>query len=110
MDAPKPLNIEIFLNKFDLKYKDENINCMLYIENKVNLKIRCQSNKNENFELFEKSFNLSDFKNMNKYFKMFDNCEELGKDLIELSKQNKISIQNIDNSKGILSLCIHKSF
>jgi len=107
MDAPKPLNIEIFLNKFDLKYKDENINCMLYLENKVNLKIRCQSNKNENFELFEKSFNLSDFKNMNKYFKMFDNCEELGKDLIELSKQNKISIQNIDNSKGILSLCIH---
>ena len=44
---------------------------------------------------------------MNKYFKMFDNCEEIGKDFIELSKQNKISIQNIDNSKGILSLCIH---
>ena len=107
MEAPKPTNAEYFLNKFDLKYKDENINCMIFLINNIYLKIRCQSNKNENFELYEKSFNLSDFRNMNKYFKMFDNCEEIGKDLIDLYKDNKISIKNIDNSEGILLLCIH---
>ncbi len=107
MEAPKPSNIEDFLNKFDLKYQDENINCMIFLVNKEYLKIRCQSNRNENFEIFENSFNLSDFKNVNKYFKMFDNCEEMGKDLIALSKENKISIKKIDDSKGILLLCIN---
>ena len=112
MEAPKPTNTEYFLNKFDLKYKDENINCMIFLINNIYLKIRCQSNKNDDDNVLQ--FLLNDIINNKNYSVGFDilnndidkiNLDKISKSenqILELlSKEGIIKIykQNLQNKK-----------
>ena len=51
-------------------------------------------------------FNLADFQNMNKNFRIYDIIDELANDLIYYIKENQLRIINIQNNKLILELTI----
>ena len=56
------------------------------------------------YEKYENELNLNYFKKLNKYFKMFDNINELENDLIAINKENNIEIANVSNNEIILQL------
>lgn len=55
---------------------------------------------------YEGVFNLADFQNMNKNFRIYDIIDELANDLIYYIKENQLRIINIQNNKLILELTI----
>ena len=58
---------------------------------------------NDKGNCYEKELNLFDLQKINKYFKMFNNSNELENDLFELCKNKNIQIIN---KEEILTLCI----
>ena len=104
METPLPKNTEKNIINIDLSYNNKKYCLIINTINEETIKfISKNKNINEN-EKYEKEFNLEDFKNMNKYFKMFDNINELEKDLIPLIKENNVEIFNITKNEFKLSL------
>ena len=104
METPLPKNTEKNIINIDLSYNNKTYCLSINIINEEIIKF-ISKNKNFNeYEKYEKEFNLEDFKNMNKYFKMFDNINELEKDLIPLIKENNVEIFNITKNECKLSL------
>lgn len=54
------------------------------------------------YEKYKNELNLNYFKKLNKYFKMFDNINELENDLIAINKENNIEIANVSKNEIIL--------
>ena len=108
MEAPKPItslgnnenNENNFLN-FNLIFNNNTFQCLFYDINNENIKINIISENNK----YEIKLSFIEFKNINKYFKMFDTIKELENDLIGLSNSKKIEISNIHNKE--LDLCIN---
>ena len=105
MEAAEPIMtpskiIEIKFLELNLIFNNINYECCFYeLDEKIKINIIVDKVKYENIIL------LNEFKNLNKYFKMFDNLKELKKDLIGLSNSKKIEIINI--SENEILLCIN---
>ena len=54
------------------------------------------------YEKYKNELNLNYIKKLNKYFKMFDNINELENDLIDINKENNIEIANVSKNEIIL--------
>ena len=85
------------LIEFSLAFNEKAYNCSLkeINGNKVKL-ILVQSNLP--FHIYEREFDLYDFQNLNKNFRIYDNFEELKIDLISYIKQKKVIISSIENN------------
>ena len=105
MDAPNPFTSicseedseVINLLKFELKNNDITYKCDL---NKVGdsiieFIIFDKNNK------FQNQFNLQDFINKNRYFRIFESLKELTDDLINIIKDKKIEIESITDDNII---------
>ena len=108
MDAPNPIKKEKPKHEktiFSFNYEFNNINYSVIIlksnENSFKFIVR---NMNDKGNCYEKELNFLDFQKTNKYFKMFDNSNELENDLFELCKKKNIQI--INKEEEILTLCI----
>ena len=108
MDAPNPIKKEKPKNEktiFSFNYEFNNINYSIIIlksdENNFKFIVR---NMNDKGNCYEKELNLFDLQKINKYFKMFDNSNELENDLFELCKNKNIQI--INQEEEIITLCI----
>ena len=89
----------------NLTYGSKNYRCYFtsisgFKEEKIKIRIFSE----DFLDKYEKELNFIDFKNLNKYFKLFDNLKELQNNLIELNNSKKIKIKKI--SKTSLDLCI----
>jgi hypothetical protein len=108
MEAPKPImitsrdNIENNFLNFNLFFNSTEYECSFFDINNEKIKITIKLNNNHN--KFEAILNFNDFKELNKYFKMFDTLKELENDLIGLYNSKKIEISNV--SENNLNLCI----
>ena len=105
MEAPIPItsfeNIEkIFLN-FNLIFNNIIYQCSFCEKNNAKIRINVISGKDK----YETELSFIEFKNTNKYFKMFDTIKELENDLKGLSNSKKIDISNIFENR--LDLCIN---
>ena len=83
-------------NKYDFSLIDID-NCKIKI---VTNKINTEENNTSKYEVI---LELDNLKNINKYFKMFDDYDEFKNDFIELCKKN-IKINSIDNSEIVLTI------
>ena len=105
MEAPKPImtpeNSENNFMNFNLTFNKNDYECIFYDINNEKIKIIIKSENNK----YQNILSFNDFKNLNKYFRMFDSLKELENDLIGLYNSQKIEISNIfENS---LNLCIN---
>ena len=110
METPQPLSIEIKkdkeeINLINFNLENQKYNCDLYMinENLISFKIKDNTNKSNKYE---KKYNLSDFKNMNKYFKMFDTLKELNEELIGMIKEKNLEFESCNDNNIILKLNI----
>ena len=105
MNAVKPPTIivteEDFLD-FSLTFNSINYRCYFTNVNGKKIKIRIFSE--EFSEKYEKELNLIDLKNLNKYFKLFDNLKEVQNNLVELKNSKNIKISKVSETN--LDLCI----
>ena len=101
-DAKIKDNIETNLLEFSLKFNEKDYNCSLKEigDRYLKLIVKFDSQK------YEGVFNLADFQNMNKNFRIYDIIDELANDLIYYIKENQLKIINIQNNKLILELTI----
>ena len=115
MDAPipfyettkKPTNFEEEKNLLDftLQLNKKAYNGSLKHIQGDKIKITITSS-NYIFQMYEKEFNLYDFQNINRNFKVYDNINEIENDLIDYIKQNKIKITEVNKNKITLELTI----
>lgn len=96
---------EIFLITFNLE--NERYNCDMYIINEKVIKFLIVDNNNK-MNKYEKEYTLADFISINKYFKMFDDMEELSNELIEIIKEKKIKFVSCQDNNFILQININK--
>ena len=105
METPNPISIKInetiFLN-INLIFNSNSYSIDFYDINNEIIKIIAFSNNSKKY-IFTSYF--KDFKQLNKYFKMFDTLKELEYDLIGLNKSKKIEIIKITETG--LNLCIN---
>jgi len=97
-------NKEITLMAFELENNGINYQCDMSMVNGDKIKFIIFDKKNK-FNKYEQKFSLSDFININKYFKMFDSLKELGDELIGIIKDKKIEIENCEYNN--ITLKIH---
>ena len=105
MEAPNPIskkiNETIFLN-ISLIFNSNSYNIDFYDINNEIIEIIAFPN---DFNKFIFTSNFKDFKQLNKYFKMFDTLKELEDDLIGLHKSRKIEIIKVTESA--INICIN---
>ena len=105
MEAAEPIMtpskiIETKFLNLNLIFNNINYECCFYeLNEKIKIDIMVDKVKYENI------INFNEFKNLNKYFRMFDNLKELEQDLIGLSNSKKIEIINV--SENEILLCIN---
>ena len=107
MESSKPIitpeKIEHNFLNFNLFFNAINYNCNFIDINTEKIKITISSS--DDFNKYEKILSFKDFRNLNKYFKMFDTLKELENDLEGLNNSQKIQISNVLDSN--LNLCIN---
>jgi len=107
MESSKPIitpeKIEHNFLNFNLTFNAINYNCNFVDINTEKIKITI--NSSDDFNKYEKIISFKDFRNLNKYFKMFDTLKELENDLEGLNNSQKIQISNVLDSN--LNLCIN---
>ena len=86
---------------FNLSYNTISYNFSFYDINNEKIRINTISNDSK----YENELNFIKFKELNKYFKMFDSLKELEDDLIGLNKSGKIEILNVSEKK--IDICIN---
>ena len=91
------INIELLLNKKIFYFSIVKINA-----NKLKF-ILTNKDDNNNIE-YKNEYNFQNFLIMNKYFKMFDNINDLVKDLITLIKDNNLEIINYSDDEIVLGI------
>ena len=96
-------NKETILMAFELDNNGIKYLCDLIMINEDIIKINI-SDKENKLNTYEKELNLSDFININKYFKIFDSLKELVEELINIIKDKKIEIENCKNNIIILKI------
>ena len=105
MEAPIPItsfeNIEKIFLSFNLVFNNIIYQCSFCEINNENFRINVISGKDK----YETELSFIEFKNLNKYFKMFDTIKGLENDLKGLSDSKKIDISNIFENR--LDLCIN---
>ena len=77
MEAPKPImtpeNSENNFMNFNLTFNKNDYECIFYDINNEKIKIIIKSENNK----YQNILSFNDFKNLNKYFRMFDSIKEL---------------------------------
>ena len=105
--TPNPNDFEEEKNllDFSLKFNEKSYNCSIkeIKENKIKI-IMILSNYP--FQIYENEFNLYNFHNLNRNFRIYDNIKECTNDLISYIKQNKIRITDVQKKEIILELDI----
>ena len=101
-DNKTPDNDEKNLFDFSLKFNEKDYNCSLKEigDRYLKLIVKFDSQK------YEGVFNLADFQNMNKNFRIYDVIDELANDLINYINKKRLKIINIQNNKLLLELTI----
>ena len=90
-------------HSIDLAFKDKQFKLTLILNlTKIQFSLLSKDIINENIYLNELQSNT--FGSLSKYFKMFDNLEEIFDNLVELSKNNKILIDSISKDSSIVIL------
>jgi hypothetical protein len=105
MDDNKPISLdkkEINFLKMNSIFNSKNYNIDFYDINSEKIKINVMSN---DFGKFTYTSNFKDFKQLNKYFKMFDTLKELEDGLIGLNQSKRIEIVNATEST--INICIN---
>ena len=90
---------------FSLKINEQLYNCSFKEIDGSKIKIIAILS-NYPFHIFVNEFNLYDFQNMNRNFRIYDNINELANDLIGYIKENKIRISDIKKNKLTIELNI----
>ena len=103
MKTPEMTSSETKIMESTLSYNSNKYTCSFYNINEEKIKIVLISK--DYLLKYQNEYNFTDFRKINKYFKMFDNIKELEADLIGLNNLQKIEISNI--SETIISLCIN---
>ena len=96
---------EILLITFNLEH--ERYHCDMHIINETIIKFLIVDNNNKTNK-YEKDYTLDDFININKYFKMFDNIEELSNELIEIINEKEIEFVSCQDNNFILQFYINR--
>ena len=96
-DEKNIFNTEILYNEISYTFSINKFN-----EDK--LKFIILNKKSKDTKKYYNIFSLDDFKKMNKYFKMFDDLNELENDLINTIKENNIEITNIIEKEILINL------
>lgn len=119
METPEPDNIEINLLKKDLLFNNKQFNLNMEKINEDTIKLIILNNSN-GCDKYEGEYNFKNFQLLNKYFKMFNNFDELINDLIEIIQENNIEITNetdneifinvkvMSRKDNIVKLCLKK--
>ena len=87
--------------KYLYRFNKYNFKCSFCDINNENIKIIFLSDKNK----FETELSFTEFKLLNRYFKMSETIKELENDLIELNRANKFEISELSENK--LNFCIY---
>ena len=96
-DEKNIFNTEILYNEISYTFSINKFN-----EDK--LKFIILNKKSKETKKYYNIFSLDDFKKMNKYFKMFDDLNELENDLINTIKENNIEITNIIEKEILINI------
>ena len=96
-DEKNIFNKEILYNEISYTFSINKFN-----EDK--LKFIILNKKSKDTKKYYNIFSLDDFKKMNKYFKMFDDLNELENDLINTIKENNIEIKNIIEKEILINI------
>ena len=96
-DEKNIFNTEILYNEISYTFSINKFN-----EDKLKFIILNKNSKDT--KKYYNIFSLDDFKKMNKYFKMFDDLNELENDLINTIKENNIEITNIIEKEILINI------
>ena len=99
---PKIIEEKNLLN-FSLFFNEKSYKCSVKEIEESNIKI-VATLSDFPFQIYQNEFNLSDFQNLNRNFRIYDNIKELENDLISYIKQNQIRISDHQGDKIILEL------
>lgn len=116
MEAARPIlfqskeeNVFIKIEEFKLKYKQKEfiISLMRKISVSEKLGFRIKESSLDNTLLYENFYTLEELKVINKYFRIFDNINEIFPIIKEIFEEKNVSLKAEDN-KITLSLKINK--
>ena len=96
-------NIPLLLNEKKFTFSINQIN-----QNKAKFNLLYKENNN-NIE-YQNIIYLQNFGNMNKYFRMFDNINDLLNDLISVFKENRFEIQNYTDNLIIINIKLYSRY
>ena len=96
-------NMPLFLNEKKFTFSINQIN-----QNKAKFNLLYKENNN-NIE-YQNIIYLQNFGNMNKYFRMFDNINDLLNDLISVFKENRFEIQNYTDNLIIINIKLYSRY
>ena len=113
MDAPTPIFLkpietiekEKNITDFSLKYNKIDYQCSLYNVNDSSLKFILRPS--DNFLItYQKEFDFSQFQELNRNFRIYENLKEIQNDLISYIKQNQLTIDKQDKNSITLKLSL----
>jgi len=99
-----PENEEKSIINKELVFKEMKFNFSINRINEDQIKFILLNKEIKDYKKYYNIFSLDNFKNMNKYFKMFDELSELENDLISIIKDNNIEIINVTKNEISINL------
>ena len=109
VDTPIHKNEEKLLFNMPILFNDKKFSFNIYKINENKAKFNLSYKENNDIE-YQNIIIFQNFGNMNKYFRMFNNINDLLNDLISIFKENKFEIQNYTNNLITINIKLYSRY